>query len=130
MEDRPPYIRVFETLSLASAFVGLIQAFAIGQGLFDAIFGALITITLTLLVSRRRKNWARWTILVTWVLGLALVVAGTFMGVTQDVLSTGYPVLTALVWIMQTAALALLFTPQSARWLSPDQSKAIQRVFE
>jgi FtsH-binding integral membrane protein len=129
MEDRPPYIRAFETLQLASAFVGLIHGFAIGQ-VFVAIFGAVITITLTLLISRRRKNWARWTLFGTWALGLAMVVAGLFIGITQEALSTTYPVLTALVWLMQTVALALLFTPQSARWLRPDQSKALHRVFE
>ena len=130
MEDRPPYIRAFETLQLASAFVGLIHGFAAGQGLFAPISGTVITITLTLLISRGRKNWARWILVGTWVLGLALVFAGLFIGVTQEALSKTYPVLAALVWLMQGAALALLFTPQSARWLRPDQSKALHRVFE
>jgi hypothetical protein len=130
MDDHPPYVRAFETLQLASAFVGLIHGFATGHGLFVPIFGAVSTITLTMLVSRGRKNWARWTLLGLWVLGLALIVAGIFMGVTQEALSRTYPVLTALVWVMETAALALLFTPQSARWLRPDQSKALHRIFE
>jgi len=130
MEDRPPYIRAFETLQLASAFIGLIHGFAIGQGLFDLVFGDVIMITLTLFVSRGRKNWARWTLLVGWILGLAAILAVIFMGISKDVLSRGYPVITALVWLMETAALALLFTPQSARWLRPDQAKALQRVFE
>jgi hypothetical protein len=82
MEDRPPYIRAFETLQLASAFVGLIHEFAIGQ-VFVAIFGAVITITLSLLISRCRKNWARWTLFGTWALGLAMVVAGLFIGISK-----------------------------------------------
>lgn len=130
MEGLPPHIRAFETLQLASALIGLIQGFAIGPGLFELIFGYAIMITLTLLVSRRRKNWVRWILFGGWILGLAAVIAGIFMGLTQEVLSTGYPMLTALVWLTETAALALLFTPQSARWLRSDQSKPLHRVFE
>src|SRR5438552_143663 len=118
MEDRPLDIRRFETLQLTSAFVGLIRGFAIGrQGVIGPIFSALITITLTLLISRGRKNWARWTLLVMLVIGIAFIVVGSFFGVTQEALSLVYPVLTLVVWLLQIVALALLFTPQSTDWL-------------
>jgi cytochrome c oxidase subunit IV len=118
MEDRPLDIRRFETLQLVSAFVGLIHGFAIRrEGIFASTFGALVTVTLTLLISRGRKNWARWTLLVMAVTGAALIVVGSFLGLTQEALATVYPVLTALVWLLQIVALALLFTPQSTNWL-------------
>jgi len=125
MEDRPLDIRRFETLQLSAAFVGLIHGFAIGrEGLFGPIFSTLISVTLTLLISRGRKNWARWTLLVMAVVGAALLVVGSFFGLTQEALATVYPVLTVLVWLLEIVALALLFTPQSTSWLRSAQAKA------
>lgn len=125
MEERPLDIRRFETLQLTSAFVGLIHGFAIGrEGLFGPIFSTLIAVTLTLLISRGRKNWARWTLLVMVVIGVVLIVVGTFFGLTREALSTVYPVLTVIVWLLQIVALALLFTPQSTNWLRSAPAKA------
>ena len=125
MEIRPVDIQRFEILQLASAFVGLIHGFAIGRdAIFDAIFGAVINVTLTLLVSRGRKNWARWTLLVMAVIGVTLMIAGSFFGITQAALAQVYPVVTVLVWAMTAVALALVFTPQSTNWLRSAPAKA------
>jgi peptidoglycan/LPS O-acetylase OafA/YrhL len=116
MEYRPLDIQRFEALQLLTVLVGLIHGFAV-RGAIEPIFGALIGVTLTLLISRGRKNWARWTLLVLFVLGAALIIVGSFFGITQEAFSKVYPLLTAVVWIMQAVALVLLFTPQSSNWL-------------
>lgn len=125
MADPPDDIRRFEMLQLASAFIGLIHGFATGaQSVFASIFGAFVTIALTLLVSRARKNWARWTLVVFVVFGVALIIWGIFVGLTQEALSKVYPAITALVWVMQAVALVLVFTPQSSSWLRSARSQA------
>jgi cytochrome c oxidase subunit IV len=117
MEDRPLDIRRFETLQFAAAFVGLVHGFAIGFGIFRSVLGAAVAIALTLLVSRYRKNWARWTLLFLFVIGVAGLVVGLFFGITQKATSTVYPALTVLAWALSALAVVLLFTPKSDAWL-------------
>ena len=123
MDDRPLAIRRFETLQLASVAIALINRFAVGkEGVFGPVFDALIVVTLTLLISRRRKNWARWTLLVFFIVGIVFLAAASFFGLAQEALaethvSTSNWLLAGVVWLMQGAALALVFTPQSASWL-------------
>lgn len=119
MAGAPLHIRRFETLQLASIFIGLIDGFANGGGLFDAIFGAAVMVALTLLVSRGRKNWARWVWLVMFVLGSAFMI-----WTAPTVFALSYPVITVAVTLMQTVALVLLFTPQSANWLRTNPAQA------
>ena len=123
MDDRPVDIRRFETLQLASAVLAVINGFSIGkEGVFGPVFDAVFVVTLTLLISRGQRNWARWTLVVIFVAGVVFLVVASFFGLTQEAftethLSTGNLILAALVWMMQVAALALVFTPQSADWL-------------
>jgi hypothetical protein len=125
MEDRPLEIQRFELLQLVSVFVSLIHGFSIGRdGILSSVFGGLIAVTLTLLVSRGRKNWARWTLLVMIVIGALSIIVGMFFGITQAAFAEVYPVLAAVVWIMQIVALALAFTPQSTHWLRSAQAQA------
>jgi hypothetical protein len=125
MNDRPLDIKCFEALALTSVFVGLVHGLAIGvEGILAPIFSALISATLTLLVSRGRKNWARWTLLALVVIGVVGILAGSFFGVTQEAISMVNPVLTAVTWLLQIVALALLFTPQSSNWLRFERAKA------
>jgi len=123
MEDRPVDIRRFEAVQLLSIFVGLIHGFAV-RGAIEPVFSALIGVTLTLLISRRRKNWARWTLLVMFLIGMAVIIAGSFFGITQEAFSKVYPVLTVIVWALQLVALVLLFTPQSTNWLRSAPARA------
>src|SRR5438270_11516805 len=96
MLGAPVNIRRFEVLQLVSIFAGLIhtlvdgtlignvvraasgnagggsRGYVVGSAIGAAIgyvVGVAIFIALTLLVSRRRKNWARWTVFVFFVLG-------------------------------------------------------------
>jgi hypothetical protein len=116
----PLNVRRFETLSLASIILGLIHAFAVSKdGLFNAVVTALVIVALTLLASRRRKNWARWSLLVMFALGSALMVWQA-----EAVFSDGYPLLTAAVTLMHAVAIILLFTPQSAAWFRRTQPQA------
>ena len=123
MEDRPLDIRRFETLQLASVVIAMINAFSIGkEGVFGPVFDAIFVVTLTLLISRGRKNWARWALVAFFVAGIVFLVVASFFGLIHEALSgmhlsTGNFLLAALVWLMQVVALALVFTPQSADWL-------------
>ena len=120
MTDAPLHIRRFETLQLASIVVGLIHQFAvIDGGIFDAIMGAAIMIALTLFVSRRRKNLAKWLLLGMFVFGAAFMAWNA-----PTVFALGYPAITLAVTLMQAIALAFLFTPQSADWLRRSSSPA------
>lgn len=149
MVGTPRNIRRFEVIQLASIFVGLIHGLvdgslifsvvgAINNGANAALIGSLvgaaigyvaglaILTALTLLVSRCRKNWARWALLLFNLLGLAFVV---WEEQVRAIFSSDYPVATALVWLMQAVALVLVFTPQSGHWLRGDQSKDLRHVF-
>jgi uncharacterized BrkB/YihY/UPF0761 family membrane protein len=123
MDDRPLDIRRFETLQIASVVVAIINGFSVGQeGVVGPVFDAVFVTTFSLLISRGRKNWARWTLLGCFVAGVIFLVVASFFGLTQEALShahlsTGNLVLAALVWLMQVWALTLVFTPQSADWL-------------
>jgi hypothetical protein len=108
----PANVRRFEALSLASIILGLIHAFAVSiGGHANAILTAFVMGALVLLASRGRRNWARWTLLVIFGLGSALMVWQA-----RAVFSNGYPLLTAAVTLLQAVAIFLLFTPQSTVW--------------
>jgi hypothetical protein len=149
MVGTPLNIRRFEVLQLVSIFLGLIHSLldgsligsvvaAINKGANAALIGRVvgaaigfvvgiaILTALTLLVSRRRKNWARWALLVFNVLGVSFVV---WQGQPRALFSVDFALSTALVWLMQGVALVLVFTPQSGRWLRGDQSKDLRHVF-
>ena len=162
MSDPPRNIRRFEVLSLASAFVGIIHTVVDGSLVGDIVkaegsslvgaakghalgatigaaignvVGVGIFILLTLLVSRGRKNWARWTLAVVQLSGAAFV---AWQGLTRTMDSLddspakalAGSLATTLVWLMQIVALVLVFTPQSTRWLGEEQIKQEQDLLE
>jgi uncharacterized membrane protein YeiB len=115
MTESPPAVRHFETLQFGSLFVGVVHQFALSDGdVIPALAGAAIVLWLTLSVSRRRKNWARWLLVIAFLIGLAMTPWLSLLAPGR-----GYPFVTLAVWLAQAAAIALLFTPQASDWLRP-----------
>src|SRR5206468_9750975 len=121
----PVDIRRFETAQLALVFVGLVWSFTFNQPKFDAFgdafgTGALIgtvialggIVGLTLLVTRGRKNWARWVLLAFYVVGVLLEIWSY-----RAILASGYPLMDIASAVLRGAILALAFTPESTQWL-------------
>jgi hypothetical protein len=113
MKERPVAVLCFEILILLSTGIGLVLQIIVSykDSLF-AFIGAAITTTLALLISRGRKNWARWLLVCLFLPGAASMVwdiSGT--------LAAGYPVLTIGIALLQALGLALLFTRQSSEWV-------------
>jgi uncharacterized membrane protein len=124
MDQRPLDIRRFEALQLACSVVNLVHEFAMGASVFGSVFGAVVVVTLTLLVSRRRQNWARWTLAVMLAIGVAGIIWAILIGFPPGIVPHFYPLLTAFAWFLQVASMGFVFTPESSRWLRtrPSQS--------
>jgi hypothetical protein len=121
MTEAPIDIRRFETVQIALMCLALVSSFILDQAFIDTFgMGVIIGQTLaiggfiglTLLVTRGRKNWARWVLLALYLLS-ALFAVWEF----RTILSVGHPPITALSLVLRGAALALAFTPQSTEWL-------------
>jgi hypothetical protein len=121
MTGAPRDIRRFETVQIVLMSLALVSSLILDRALIDtfgisAIIGKALAIGgfigLTLLVTRGRKNWARWALLALYILS-ALFAAWEF----QTILSSGHPLITALSLVLRGAALVLAFTPQSTEWL-------------
>jgi hypothetical protein len=113
----PRAVQLFETLQILSFIIGLIHgAIIFDLGLWDGIFAFAPILILTLLISRKRKQWARWVLAILFVGGLALMVAmpPIFFG-------QGYPMVTIIVTLFQGAGLALIFTKPASLWLNMPQ---------
>ncbi|MEO8141263.1 MAG: hypothetical protein ABI617_01245 [Sphingomicrobium sp.] len=120
IDSVPADIRRFEALQLTSIVLGTLHQFAAHRnGLIDAIIGAIISLVLTLLISRKRKNWARWLLLIMSLMGATFMLWNA-----ATVFAQGYPLLTIAVTVIQAAALFLLFTNQSSKWLRQRHSPA------
>jgi hypothetical protein len=112
MTKPPRNVRYFEALMIISLAVGLIHQLVVTSGgLVAAIAVAAPLLTLTLLVSRRRQNWARWTLAGIFLLGLALTAIDM-----RSLFGMSYPLITIGVALLQTVGMALLFTRQSSDW--------------
>ena len=119
-EIRPQSIRWFEGLSIGSLLLALINV------VFDPninwIFAVVldgIVITLILLVSRGRKNWARWLLAVLFALGLLSMIL-----TLRATLAEENPAITLAFSLLLAAGLLLLFTPQSSAWFRKSTSLA------
>jgi hypothetical protein len=120
-EPRPRNIVVFEVLSylslapraaqVAMAFAGtsLLPAVPLNTGLI-LIFGVL-----TFLGARRRKNWARWTLLGF----LLLLLLGGLVALFGGGATTSYEslILPFAALFLQFVAMCFAFTPTAAEWL-------------
>jgi hypothetical protein len=129
MTEAPIDIRRFETLQLAYVFMSLIYGFVVAPtGLFIRVSGAVLTLMLSMLVSRGRKNWARWTLLglfVLWIVLLALALSMAFTDrIALPVIPPGAPFAIGVAALLQVTALYLAFTPQPSAWLRRAPSQA------
>ena len=123
MTDAPSTIRCFETLQIVSIIAGLMNGFAVRLDHFvSSVVSAALLLTFTFLVSRGRKNWARWVLLTWGVLGVAFMAWG--MPILLAEYSTTAVAIAIAVTLTNVAAVALLFTPASAQWLRATVSPA------
>jgi hypothetical protein len=122
----PRDIRRFEMLQIGSLFVGAIHHFAVDDPSIGSFIVLGIIATLTLLVSRRCLNWARWVLLVMLVLGVILGLTVTIWMDPSALPVRLSPLELALTWAInaaQAVALAFAFTRQSSRWLNSKPSE-------
>lgn len=120
---RPKTVIAFETLYLITLGMGLIhsvatwnEAVALASPGFILFVGAstlVLMLVLTLLVSRRRSNVAKWIMIGLMGLGLPFVVGQLGSGMVL-----GWPLMTLAQTLIQIAALGLLFSPSARAWLS------------
>lgn len=118
---RPRSIVVFEVMILASLVLGAFSSFMapIEQlrqvPLWSVVIAQggvlLIMVALTLLISRRRSNTAKWVSIAMFILGLPLY----FKMVGEGTID---PRVVQLIQIaLQTVGYAFLFTPGARKWL-------------
>lgn len=113
MADRPPNIRLFETVQIVSIIVGVIHSFIVFDDVFDVTIEAIAALALTLVISRGRKNWARWVLATSFIISVLLMIWQW-----DAIFETGFPLITIGVMLAQFAAVALLFTHEASAWLS------------
>jgi hypothetical protein len=122
----PRTVRNSERLLYLSVLIGIIVAtldfvilrqersppLVVGSAVGAAAGALALLCLLTWMSARRRKNWARWSLLVLCVLGLGLFING--LGGRSVVAES----LTALQEIAQSFALVFMFSGESDAWFS------------
>ena len=136
----PEAIRWFELLFFGSLMLRAVEipAFisALSHGLTASLFATtrlllflLLPLWLTLLVSRNRSNGAKWAL----ILLVALTAVG-ILAVALAVQEADLNILLVPVVLMQSCALALLFTGPARRWLnregSPSSGAELRDMFD
>jgi hypothetical protein len=119
---RPRAIAGFELLWVLSLAMGVIQSAAgwrqlTMRGNMAFILGVQIItfsiiLLLVLLVSRARRNFAKWILVILFVSGLPAIYQAFKSGHVA-----GIPVVSATQTLAQAVALILLFTPDARAWL-------------
>ena len=126
---RPTEIVWFERIIIGTLFLGALNnwlawpqlvamrgpAFLIAVQLFTLAF----IMGLTLFISRRRSNIAKWISVGLFVAGLFLMVRDGLAG-----LQSGSPAIGIIQAAAQLVAYALLFTAASRRWLKREAAAA------
>lgn len=130
---RPKTIVAFETLYLATLLLGLIQTIAHWNEMVAVISPASavavqmfvfgVTLTLVLLVSRRRSRIAMWIMIGLFLLGLPVMA-----GLLRAGLLIGWPLANLASMVTQIVALALLFSRSARHWLDR-RNEAIRQTF-
>ena len=127
---RPPSIVLFERLYLRGLAVGLVNSALLVTSVSEAEFAAegtsffgilatalVISLLLWFFVAHRRSSIAKWILIALFALGLlglpAILGEGVF-DVTDG--------LTVATWLLQAAAIWMLFRPDSAEWFRGSHS--------
>lgn len=127
---RPASIKLFERLYLGSLAIGLVNSAIIVTSVSEAelategtsFFGILatalvISLLLWFFVAHRRSSIAKWILIALFALGLlglpAILTEGAFD------LTDG---LTVATWLLQAAAIWMLFRPDAAEWFRGSHS--------
>jgi len=120
---RPTTIVAFEALYLVTLAIGILQAYLGWQQLqamaspFFIVTIQLVTlgllVVLILLVSRRRSRFAKWVLVVLFVIGLPMTVKIFASGQLA-----GSAALTVCQSLLQLIGLVMLFLPASRAWLT------------
>jgi hypothetical protein len=133
--QRPASIIWFEGIMFGTLALGAIQSWLLWPSIVSVAGPAfLLTVeagvlgffaVLTLLVSRRRSNIAKWILIALAVVGLPLTVIHYVQG-----RYIGIPLIGLIQSVGQLFAYALLFTDQSRQWLRRGETKPLNSVFE
>lgn len=118
---RPRSVAIFEALYLLTILISVVQS-SLGWHQVTAIASPALVIAvqvitmaillaLVLLVSRRRQNWARWVLVVLFVIGLPALAKIVMSGQLPGSLW-----ITIVQTVLQLVALFMLFTPPSQAW--------------
>lgn len=120
---RPTEIAWFERIVIATLVLGALnswlawpQLVALGGTAFlitVQVFTLGIILLLTLLISRRGSNVAKWISVALFVLGLPFSIQDLAAGT-----ALGSPIISIAQLAAQAVAFALLFTPASRRWFN------------
>jgi hypothetical protein len=134
-QKRPVGIVWFERVMFGTLVFGAIQSWMIwpsiaregGTTLLLIVDAGLVVFIggLTLLVSRRRSNIAKWVFILVFVIGFPFTLKDYIGG--QYV---GAPLIGLIQSLGQLGACALLFTDQSRRWFRRDEAGGLHRVFK
>ena len=137
MGMRPRTIIWFEDLLITSLLGPLLHYAAGWEGIRDGLLpvrgvvvnlllSVAIPLALTLRVSRSRSIVAKWVLVVLLVIGLP----GWFLRVSFLDAPVVVLVLGLATSLLQTAAVALLFTPSARAWLGRREVPDLRRTFE
>lgn len=140
MIDRPESIANFERLLLGSVALTLIYTigtwndvpipFATWIAVVATVIVLGLNLLLVLLVSRRRSRIAKWILVILFILAVPM----TIWSWIEDP-QLGWPLMDAVLLVMQGWGLALLFTPSARAWLKerpggPPSLETLERTFE
>ncbi|PCD03078.1 hypothetical protein COC42_01240 [Sphingomonas spermidinifaciens] len=139
---RPPSIIWFERLFLGAVAVGLVNsamvfdqlreipgAQPLGPGFLigSIAIGVVINLALWFFIARRASNGARWVLVVLFLFGAVSLIFSVSMG--------SYPsgtagLLGAFGWLLQAAAVTMLFRRDAAAWFRGTRDDDLGETFE
>ena len=119
----PNTIKYFEWCWFASLALGVISTAlayqklaALGAGLTSiagGVVGLLLSLILVLLVSRRRSKFAKWVLIILFVIGLA-----AYVPQVSTLAALGFvAILSAVQLLLQCIGLYFLFTTEGREWI-------------
>jgi hypothetical protein len=118
----PRQIRWFEAAQFTSVAIGLVHQLALpAMSSFDLAFEVIYILSLTLLISRGRQNWARWVLAASFALGLALMIYAA-----PSILENGLSPLSVVALLLQAVGIGLVFSRPSSRWMRRPPSRLVR----